>query len=400
MKSFSFSARDRRGRTVKDTRQAISKEQLETQLKSNGLLISSIKEEKRAFANHLPKKRVKLTEILVFLRELSTITAAGIPITEAISMIKERPASPGLSAALHSVDEDVRRGKPLPVAIAEHDQIFEAQLATTIQIGMASGNLTDALERYQRDLKMRAELARKFRKAMAYPLFLLGLLVVVLVVLFTLILPNFVNLYAEFGAELPRATQLLLRTVETAPLWIGILCAIALSLFALIKGLAKSTSGRLWLDQLRLKTPVFGKLHRLELLAHSASSLSLLLYSGMPLRSALNLLRTGLPNARFAQKIKLVEVGLEAGARFSTLSLQHDLFSGSGAGLIRAGERTGTLDNMLQHTANLYEQELNDQVDVVTSLIEPIMMVIIGGVIGLIVITVYLPIFGVSNVIQ
>ncbi len=400
MKTFRIKARDAAGRLVTETRKGLSGSHLRDELQKEGLLVSSLREQRGSVGEIVARNRVKPASILAMLRELRTIIEAGISVIEALGMVKNRPNDLQLSTALHDVTEDVRRGTALPDALRNRPDIFEPALATTFQIGMSSGGLAAALERYESDLAMRLELARKFRKAMAYPVFLLCLLVIVLVVLFLFILPNFVELYSEFGADLPASTQVLINTVETAPLWGGGLLAVMAAIWLGRKFAMQTDRGKLWLDRVSLQVPIFGRLRHEGHMAQIASGLSLLLYSGMPLKSALGLVRDNLPNSYLAGKLGEVENGVATGKRFSDLARDNGFFPGAGEGLIQAGERTGALDRMMHHVAKLHEQELSDRVDVVTSLIEPIMMVLVGGVIGVIVITVYLPIFGVSDVIQ
>jgi len=369
-------------------------------LKKEGYFVSDIKQIDGFSKIGFQKRKVKASSVFGMLRELRTILAAGIPVNEALLMVEKRPDDPILSEALRIVNEEVRRGKPLPIAIGEHPEAFEPALAMTVEIGMSSGGLVAALERYEKDLTLRMELARKFRKAMVYPIFLLGLLVIVLAVLFLFILPNFVELYSEFDAELPMATQILIRSVETAPIWGGGLLGFGLLIWLVFRGVRSTEKGALWLDAMILRIPVFGPMKFSGYMIQMASSLSLLLYSGMTLKSALTLVGGNIDNRFLERKVHLIKEGMTSGKRFSELTQEQGFFIGSGEGLLRAGERTGSLDHMLYHTAHLYEQDLNDRVDFVTSLIEPGMMVIVGGLIGMIVIVVYLPIFGVTNVVQ
>ncbi|UWQ00400.1 type II secretion system F family protein [Aliiroseovarius crassostreae] len=403
MKSFEVTARDATGKEVVSTRQAPSKDRLRQTLLTEGLLVSCIREQRvwRFWRRTSGTRRKSLREngILSLLRELRTILGAGLSVTEALSMVETRPNNAPLTQALRDINQEVRRGKPLAQAVRERPHMFEPALATTLQIGMSSGDLDMALERYETDLSTRIELRRKFRKAMTYPLFLLGLLAVVLVVLFTLILPNFVDLYSEFGAELPWATQFLIRAVETTPLWGGaIIAGTGLSWLGM-NLLGRTTSGRRWLDQITLSFPLYGPLQREGYMVQLASGLSLLLHSGMPLKSAIDLMANTLPNTVLVAALHQIGAGLNTGRRFSDLCHENGLFTGAGEGLLRAGERTGALAQMLHHIARLHEQDLGDRVDVVTSLIEPVLMVLVGAVIGVIVIVVYLPIFGITNVI-
>jgi type II secretory pathway component PulF len=400
MKSFSVKARDSGGNVVDLNRQAVSEKELSSSLAKEGYFVTEVKSADRISWKDFSNRKVKSRSVFGMLRELRTILAAGIPVNEALLMVEKRPDDPVLSDALRKVNQEVRRGKSLPIAMGEHPEAFEPALAMTIEIGISSGGLVAALERYEADLTLRMELARKFRKAMVYPIFLLGLLVVVLAVLFIAILPNFVELYSEFDAELPLATQVLIRGVETAPIWGGALLASALFLWLILRITRGTKKGGYWLDAMALRIPVLGRMKLSGYMIQMASSLSLLLYSGMPLRSALSLVSENIDNQFLERKLVTIKEGMTSGKRFSELANDQGFFTGSGEGLLRAGERTGSLDHMLYHTAHLYEQELNDQVDFVTSLIEPGMMVIVGGLIGMIVIVVYLPIFGVTNVVQ
>ena len=400
MKKFDITARDLSGKLVKMTWEGPSAGHMRQMAQSKNLLVTHVIEQSQPLSAHLFKRRISPKSILLLLREIGTIVGAGVPVTEALVMVQDRPDDPSLTTTLHEINEDIKRGKPLAEAFSLHPEVFEPALVTTFQIGMSSGELGPALARYQRDLSMRVELSRKFRKVMIYPLFLLGLLALVLVVLFIFILPNFVDLYAEFDAELPRPTQILIRMVETAPIWFTMAMGLWLGAWLTHRFAKQTFRGKRWLDRISFKIPIFGKLKNESQMAQIASSLSLLLQAGMPLKSAVNLVRSNFSDTFLIDQLAQIEIGLSSGKRFSELTKQNGLFLGPSQGLIEAGERTGALDQMLEQVAKLHEDVLNERVDFVTALVEPIMMVLVGGVIGIIVITVYLPIFGVTNVIE
>ncbi len=400
MKTFTVKTRDKNGKLSVVTTQAENENAARSLVQKRDVLITSVKEVKSSLISLNTSNKAKPASILSLLRELRTIIEAGIPISEAMKMVEERPSDKALGAALKDVNAEVLRGKSLPDALALHSHVFEPALITTFRIGLSSGGLSGALVRYETDLNLRQELAKKFRKALAYPAFLLALLVFVLAILFLVILPNFVDLYSEFGADLPWATKALISVVDSFPIWAAGFCIVFAVTWLGTRALGATPKGRLWLDTAKLNIPLSGSILRDGQLAQISSSLSLLLFSGMPLKEAVQLVGAEFPNSVMKHKLTEIGTGLAAGQKFSDQLSSHTLLDGTALNLIKAGERTGSLDSMLHHVSKMYEQQLSDRVDFVTSLIEPALMVLVGGIIGVIVVVVYLPIFGVTNVIN
>lgn len=400
MQIFRYRVRNLNGEVTTGKREANSAAALSAVLAKEGYVVEQISGGSGMSLLALRSKGVRTRDMLNFLRELRVVEAAGININEALKMVEVRHGSQQLTTALKELNGEIRQGRSLWQAAELQPSVFEPELVMTFRIGVTSGQLAAALERYENDLTMRQDLAQKLRRAIAYPAFLVGLLAVVLVILFLFILPSFVSLYDDFDSELPWATQMLLNIVDAAPIWITVCILLGIAFALTWSQLRQRTGGRRMTDQFVLRLPLFGPIVRDGTRGRAASSLALLLLSGMPLQSCLVVVAGSLQNSVFAERLKQAAQELKSGKNFSTIVKETDLFGTSSQSLIRAGEKTGALGGMLSHVSKLHQTELSHRVALVATLIEPLLMVVVGSIIGVIIVVVYLPIFGVTDVIQ
>jgi type II secretory pathway component PulF len=241
---------------------------------------------------------------------------------------------------------------------------------------------------------------RKVRKALAYPIFLMFLLAVVLVALMLFVLPRFAELYSEFGADLPRATAMLMALTRSAPIWIPAGIAAFLGLGWSLKRLFRRPELRLWLDRNLIRAPVVGPILLDLALVQNSYLLAMLLGAGMPLNEALKFLSEAQGNTWVSRKFHDLQGQIEAGRSLSDSAAETGLFPPASAGMLRAGDVSGDLTGMLAAITRMHEQALDERMSKVLALIEPIMMLVVGVVLGAVIISVYLPIFGISSVVR
>jgi type IV pilus assembly protein PilC len=394
--SFSYRARRATGEVVDGERSAEDRRALADALAQDGLMLV----EARRAVRSPRARRVRPSALLSFTRELRHLLAAGLPAAQALRILEARRDDPGLAAAVRGMREGVERGLTLDAAAAEHPGAFDSLFRASLRAGALTGRLPDTLARLERFLILRATLRSRTRRAMTYPAFLLALLAVVVAVLMLFVLPRFAELYAQFGEDLPLATRLLMAAAEAAPWALPLLALAALAAaVATRQALARPTPRR-WADRAALGLPILGPVALHLQLVQASTMLSMLLGAGTPLREALALAARSVGNAVVAGHLREAEAGVARGRALSDCLEGGGLLPDGSLSLVRAGEAAGSLPEMLEAVAALHEQELEDRLERLLALIEPVMMLLVGVVLGAVIITVYLPIFGISGVIR
>jgi type IV pilus assembly protein PilC len=397
MPAFSYTALTAQGTPARGESVASSPEALRAELAARGLLVQSIRA-KRASGPRLGRARAE--EFLVVVQEFTALVRAGLTIPESLALICERPDHPRLGQTLARVLEDVRGGAILSEACARHPETFDALFVSSLKTGERTGDLAGVLERYRDYLRRRVALQKKVSQALAYPVFLLVTLAVILLVLFVFVLPRFVGIYADFNAELPLATRLLIGFVDRLPLIAPLLAgAAALGWFAL-RRYAATADGRLRIDRWKERLPLLGEVTRTASAAQLARSLSTLLAGGTPLVEAMRTVEQSLQNlairARLRQATDLVTEGKPAAEALRTAGLM----PGTAVRMVEVGEASGRLDAMLAEVAGFYEERLEGRLARLMALIEPMLMLLVGVFVGGIIVTMYLPIFHLADVIK
>lgn len=394
--TFSYRARRATGEVVDGRRPARDRHALAEALAEDGLMLVEARRAPRAMGS----RRVRPAALLAFVRELRHLLAAGLPATQALRILEARRDDPALAAAVGGMREKVERGLALDVAAAGHPGAFDSLFRASLRAGALTGRLPDTLARLERFLVLRAALRSRIRGAMTYPAFLLALLAVVVAILMLFVLPRFAELYAQFGEDLPLATRLLMGAAEAAPWALPLAAAAAVTVaLAARRALARPTPRR-WADRTILGLPVLGPVARHLQIVQSATMLSMLLAAGTPLREALGLAAGSVGNAVVADRLREAEAGVAHGRALSDCLEGGGLMPPGSLSLVRAGEAAGSLPEMLDAVATLHEQELEDRLGRLLALIEPAMMLLVGVVLGAVIITVYLPVFGISGVIR
>ena len=401
MPLYHYAARQLSGEKVSGEAAATSVGELSANLSADGLVLIEARARKdNWFSLEAPAKPAKLSALMTFIRELRALVSAGIPVAQALAQVENRRDDAALAAAIMSTRTQVERGIALETAMSAHPLVFDALTRATVRAGTASGDLDTALDRLLAFLTIRHQLQRKIRQALVYPFFLLALLGVVLVVLMLFVLPGFADLYADFGADLPMPTQMLMSAVRIAPVAIPALLLGGLGLITLVKLWLRAPEARLFYDNLRLVLPVAGTVNRHFGLVQISFMMSMLLRSGSTLRDAVAMTADSLNNTHQRRLLVDVGAGINAGHALKDGLRSAGLYPELSQSLLAAGEQAGDLDRMFGEVAKLHEEALDEQLSRVIALIEPVMMLLVGGILGAVIISVYLPIFGISGVVE
>ena len=396
MPAFAYVALLPTGVRVREEAVADSEAALREDLAGRGLLVQSVRE-RRGMG---PRSgRVSPEAFALFNQEFMALIRAGLTVPDALALAAKRPDSPVLGRILARVLHDVQNGAPLSEACARHPEAFERLYLAALRTGEKTGDLVQVLARYHDYLKHRVALRKKLAQALAYPLFLLVALGVILAVLFVFVMPRFVAMYADLGTELPFATRALMALVERA--YVVVPLAIA-TVVACVWGWRRWTStaeGRRRVDRVRETLPYLGELQRIVSAAQLARSLSTLLAGGTPLVDALRTAAGSLSNQVHLDRLEAATERVIGGESLNRAVRATKLMPETAARMVEVGEASGGLDTMLAEVAQYYEEILDARLARSMALIEPLLMLLMGLIIGGIIIVMYLPIFRMAEVI-
>ena len=398
MPHYAYIALAENGATLTGESVAASEEALRAELSGRGFLVQQVRPKGAGLG--LRARRVRPEEFALFNQEFMALARAGLTVPDALALASDRPDSPMLAKVLVRVLEDVRNGVSLSDACARHPEAFERLYLAAVRTGEKTGDFAAVLARYQDYLRHRVALRKKVSQALAYPMFLLVALVLILAVLFVFVMPRFVAMYADLGAELPFPTRVLLAIVEhlyaVGPALVGIA---VLAVWGWRRWLS-TERGRRRLDRMRERLPYVGELARIVTAAQLARSLSTLLAGGTPLVEALRTAASSLTNQLYLDRLELATKQVTEGSGLAQAVRATALMPPMAARMIEVGEASGGLDAMLAEVAKFYEEALDNRLARVMALVEPLLMLLMGLLIGGIIIVMYLPVFHMADIIK
>jgi len=402
MSTYVFKAMDLAGVKARGELEADSKQAVSDQLKQRGLIVLEIADKHASREIELPgQKRVNASELAVFSRQLATMITSGMSILRALYVLEWQTENKFLKETIVAVRKDVEAGLSLSDSLARHPKVFNPLFVAMAQAGEAGGVLEDALLRVADQLEKDASLRRQIKSAMVYPILVIVFAVGVMMALVAFLVPVFEGVFKQFGGELPSITKVsvFLSHAVTGYWWlIFLLTAGAIVAFLKWK---KSSWGRPQWDHFRLRIPMkIGTIVQQVAVARWSRTLSSLTSAGVPLLLALDITgRTG-GNVAVEEAMEGVIASVKRGGTIAAPLAQAPIFPVMVTHMVGVGEETGALDTMLSKVAEFYEDQVEASVKALTSILEPIMIIFIGGIVGFIVISMYLPLFTVYNSIK
>lgn len=379
------------GRRVKGTMEAGGSQELLTQLSAKQLhclQYENLSEQRSTATTY----HMRTKEIVVFCRQIETMLAAGITISRAFNILYEKTDKPKMKRLYQNIYESIQKGNPLSAAMQEQGKSFPALLIHMIASGETSGTLDRVTKRMSVHFNNEMKLANKLRVAMIYPAILLSVSIAVVILLFTAVLPRLFGMFA--GAELPASTKFLMSLSELMVNdWAWLLLGLAV-IIGLIAGVAKTERGKLFFDTAKLKIPKLGKLMRIVYTARFANSMATLYSSGIPMMRALEISCEILSNTYYEHHFVGVIERVGSGQSLASAAEVTPLFDSMFISLIYIGEEAGTLDQVLQQASDYYDVEAQTALEQMVAMLEPAMIVVLAIVIGFIVASVILPIYG------
>lgn len=344
--------------------------------------------------------RVKLKQIAVFCRQFATMVNSGLPILRALSILADQTQSAELAKVLVQVRTDVEQGSSLSGAMGKHPKAFNNLFISMVKAGETGGVLDDVLLSLASQIEKEVELRRKIKSAMTYPVVVVALVTLILAAMLLFVVPQFETIYTNLGGQLPLPTRILLGVSEAfRKYWYVIALGVGVgSLF--LRRYKKTDQGRARVDALKIRIPVFGPLFHKVALARFSSTLGMLLRAGVPILQALDNVKETVNNRVIADAVDDVKASVREGESIAKPLGKHKVFPPMVVQMLAVGEETGAVDTMLDKVAEFYNNEVTATVEALTSLIEPLLIAIIGGMVGAAVIALYMPMFNIINLIQ
>ncbi|MCZ7536362.1 MAG: type II secretion system F family protein [Acidimicrobiia bacterium] len=403
--TFAYKVKDRAGRLVEGKLEADSQQLVVGKLRSMGYVPIEIEQQGSASLGRdvtIPflANRVKLKDVAVFSRQFATMINSGLTLLRALAILAEQSESRALADIAGQVRADVERGASLSAALAKHPKVFNRLYVSMVKSGEIGGVLDSVLLRLADTIEKQVELRRKIKSAMTYPAVVGALVLLIVTAMLLFIIPMFENLYNELGGTLPPPTRVLLAISSVfRSLWYVVLGVEIGGVFAFRKWISTDEGRRTW-DSMKLKAPVFGKLVQKAALARFSRTLSALVRSGVPILEALDIVADTAGNHVVATAVRDTQEGVKQGEPIAARLENHDVFPPMVVQMMAVGEETGALDEMLDRIADFYDQEVEATVNALTSLIEPLLIVVMGIAVGGMVIALYLPMFNIIKLIQ
>jgi type IV pilus assembly protein PilC len=400
LSKFDYEVRDRAGKLVSGQIEADNQEAVAQKLKSMGyapLKISEVKTSGMQTELKIPGmgNKVKLKELAIFSRQFATMINSGLALIRALSILAEQTESAKLRETIEAVRADVEQGQSLSNAIAKHEKVFPKLYVAMVRAGETAGMLDEVLIRVAVMLEADVRLRSKVKSAMTYPIIVLVMAIGLSTAMLIFIVPTFTAMFEDLGSELPAFTQLLvdLSSFVMSPLGVVTYIVVPVVLWQAYKRIRATEKGRYTLDVIKLKVPVFGILFHKIALTRFARNLSTLLAAGVPILQALEITKDTVNNGPMGDAIGDVQDSVRQGESIAGPLSNHDIFPPMVVQMIAVGEETGNVDGMLIKVSEFYDTEVEAMTESLAALMEPLMIAIIGAVVGGMVIALYMPMF-------
>lgn len=401
MPTFIWEARTKAGEVRSGTSTADTEDAVGERLRAQGMTLTKVK--RKPLEVRLPNigTGVGLKDMVVFTRTFSTMIDAGLPIVSGLDMLSNQAENPRFGRVLQAVKVEVESGKSLSEAMGSHPRVFDDLFRNLVAAGEAGGILDVIFRRLATYLEKAAKLRRQVRGALVYPLVIMAVGVLVVFVMMTKVLPVFEKMFIDLGAgSLPAPTRMVLAISHAITDNAIVFTLVTGAVVAGGISLGRTDRGRWAIDTVVLKAPVIGNVMRKIAVARFTRTLGTLLSSGVPILDALDIVARSAGNRVVAQAITYARSKISEGKDIASPLLETGVFPPMVVQMIGVGEQTGAMDDMLQKIADFYEEEVDAAVSAMTALLEPIMLVVLGGIVGGLLIAMYLPIFEVAGNIK
>jgi MSHA biogenesis protein MshG len=344
------------------------------------------------------RKRPDSNDLIMFSRQMSTLLRAGISILPALRGLKSHMTNELLSEALDSISKDLENGRSLAGSMQKHADIFPTLFISMVNVGENTGQLDNAFEQIYKYLEIDKETQDRIKAALRYPTFVIIAMVIALAIINLFVIPAFSSVFAGFGSDLPWATQLLMATSNfTTQYWHVLLLLVVISYLS-IRAYFKTEEGKYQLDRYKLRLPLVGTIIERGTLARFSRAFSMAFTSGVPITQTLVIVSKAVDNTYLEKRILSMRDGLEHGESLTQTAVASNMFTPLVLQMISVGENSGSVDDMLNEVANFYEREVDYDTKKLSSAIEPILITVIGGMVLILALGVFLPMWDLAGV--
>ena len=401
MPVFLWEGQTRKGEKKKGEIEAANEAALRGILRRQGLTSITVKQKPKNLSEYLPflKQKVKEKEVVIFARIFATMINAGLPLIQCLDLLAQQEQNKTFAQIITAIKEDIEGGSTLSDALRKYPKVFDDLFVNLVAAGESGGILDVILQRLSNYMEKAMKLKSKVKGAMTYPASVLVISIAVVSLLLVKVIPTFQKMFEGFGGELPGPTQFLITLSTYAQKYFLVaIIALAVAVYA-FRRYYKTEKGTLLIDDLILKSPVFGPLLKKVAVARFTRTMSTMMTSGVPILEGLAIVSKTAGNKVVENALIRVRKSISEGKTIAEPLLESGIFPPMVVQMIAVGEVTGALDAMLSKIADFYDDEVDTAVDAMTALLEPFMMVFLGGVVGGMIIAMYLPIFKMASVV-
>jgi type IV pilus assembly protein PilC len=403
--TFQYRVRDGEGRLLQGALEGDNQTLVAEKLRSMGYIPIAIQQDKSKNLSADLKipgitDRVKIKDVAVFSRQFATMINSGLTLIRALSILADQTENKRLAEIVTEVRLDVEKGASLSQAIGKHPKAFNRLYVAMVRAGEVGGVLDRVLLQLADIIEKQVELKRKIKSAMTYPVAVLCLVLLIVTAMLVFVVPTFETLYSDLGGTLPLPTRILLMVSRMVTKWAPIIVILEAAAVWFFKKWIQSETGRANWDAFKLKVPVFGKLVHKTAMTRFSRTLAVLLRSGVPILEALEITSETVNNTVVARAVKETQEAVKRGEPIAAPLERHEIFPPMVVQMLAVGEETGQVDVMLEKVSDFYDQEIEATVDALTSLLEPLLIMVMGGAVGSMVVALYMPMFQIINLVK
>ncbi len=403
MPVYTWKGKTRQGTVTAGVMEAADEEAVMAQLRGQMLTPIKVKAKPKDISEYLGflKQTITTKDLVIFTRQFATMIDAGLPLVQCLKILGDQQDNPTFKKIIEEVRSDVEQGSTFADALAKHPKPFDALFCNLVAAGEVGGILDTILNRLAVYLEKADALARKVKGAMVYPTTVMVVAIGVVVLLLVKVIPTFEKMFADFGGELPGPTKIVVAISNFMQEWIGIfLIVVTVAVIAFLQARKRSYKFRRATDAMFLKAPIFGSLLRKVAVARFTRTLGTMIASGVPILDGLDIVSRTAGNVVIEEALDKVRTGISEGRTIAEPLGESGVFPGMVVQMIAVGEETGAMETMLSKVADFYDDEVDAAVDALTAMLEPIMMVGLGGTVGSMLVAMYLPIFKIAETIN
>ena len=401
MPVYKWEGKVRDGSVNKGTMEAANEAVVTAQLRGQKIMPTKIKKSMGAIEINIPGMKPKVTtkDLVVFTRQFATMIDAGLPLVQCLEILSSQNENPTFKEVIGAVKEDVESGNTFADALAKHPKVFDRLFVNLVNAGEMGGILDTILNRLAAYIEKAMNLRKKVKGAMVYPSTVVGVAVIVVSIILIFVIPVFQKMFGGMGKSLPAPTLMVIAMSEFLKKYFLFIIIALFVLVGIMKRIYRTEKGRMAFDKMFLKMPIFGDLLRKVAVAKFTRTLGTLISSGVPILEGLEVVAKTAGNAVVEQAVLRTRDSIAEGRTIAEPLKETKVFPPMVVQMIAVGEATGALDQMLNKIADFYDTEVDEAVSALTSAIEPLLMVFLGGTIGGIVIAMYLPVFTMAGAV-